>query len=76
MDHYALLEALQTASEAELKKAFLKLAKKYHPDVYKGQNKEHFKKVLEAYNVLKNPLKRSEYDKHSRIKNMKGNKEY
>ena len=76
MDHYALLETLPTASEAELKKAFLKLAKKYHPDVYKGQNKEHFKKVLEAYNVLKNPLKRSEYDKHSRIKSMKGNKDY
>ena len=33
-----------------MKKAFHKLAKKYHPDIYKsGPNKEHFKKVLEAY---------------------------
>ena len=54
----------------------MKLAKRYHPDVYKGSNKEHFKKVLEAYNVLKNPAKRADYDKHSRIKSMRGNKDY
>ena len=76
MDHYQILQCLPTATEPELKKSFLKLAKKYHPDVYKGPNKEHFKKVLEVYNILKNPVKRSDYDKHSRIKSMKGNKEY
>lgn len=76
MDHYQLLQILHSATEVEIKKAFLKLAKRYHPDVYSGPNKEHFKKVLEAYNVLKNPLKRADYDKHSRIKSMKGNKEY
>jgi len=70
------VQCLPTATEPELKKAFLKLAKKYHPDVYKGPNKEHFKKVLEVYNILKNPLKRSDYDKHNRIKSMKGNKDY
>jgi curved DNA-binding protein len=76
MDHYQLLEVSISASDVELKKAFLKLAKKYHPDVYKGANKEHFKKVLDAYNILKNPVKRAEYDKHSKIKAMKGNREY
>jgi len=76
MDHYQILQSNPTASEADLKKAFLKLAKKYHPDVYKGPNKDHFKKVLEVYNILKNPSKRSDYDKHSKIRSMKGNKEY
>jgi len=42
----------------------LKLAKKYHPDVYKGENKDHFKRINEAYNTLKNPLKRKDYDQH------------
>lgn len=65
MDYYQILEVLPTADEKDIKKSFLKLAKKYHPDVYKeGPNKEHFKKVLEAYNTLKNPVKRSDYDKH------------
>ena len=76
MDHYQLLEVVPSVPDTDLKKAFLKLAKKYHPDVYKGFNKDHFKRVLEAYNVLKNPLKRADYDKHSRIKSMKGNKDY
>ncbi|TNV86325.1 hypothetical protein FGO68_gene2055 [Halteria grandinella] len=76
MDHYQLLEVSITASDVELKKAYLKLAKKYHPDLYKGVNKDHFKKVLDAYNTLKNPAKRSDYDKHSRIKSMKNSKDY
>jgi curved DNA-binding protein CbpA len=64
MDYYAILETLPSANEVELKKSFLKLAKRYHPDVYKGMNKDHFKKVLEVYNILKIPSKRSDYDKH------------
>jgi curved DNA-binding protein len=76
MDHYQILQCNPTANEADLKKSFLKLAKKYHPDVYKGTNKEHFKKVLEVYNILKNPAKRADYDKHSKIRSMKGNKDY
>ena len=54
MDYYQILEVLPTANEAQMKKSYLKLAKKYHPDVYKGVNPEHFKKVLEAYSTLKN----------------------
>ena len=76
MDHYQILEVLPSAPDTDMRKAFLKLAKRYHPDVYHGSNKDHFKKVLDAYNTLKNPVKRSDYDKHNRIKAMKGNKEY
>jgi curved DNA-binding protein len=76
MDHYQLLEVPITASDVELKRAYLKLAKSYHPDIYEGVNKEHFKKVLEAYNILKNPAKRADYDKHSRIKSMKNSRDY
>lgn len=76
MDFYQILEVSLNATDPEIRKSFIKLAKRYHPDVYKGSNKDHFKKVLDAYNTLKNPIKRSDYDKHSRIKAMKGNKEY
>jgi len=41
-----------------MKKSYLKLAKKYHPDVYNGINTDHFKKVNEAFITLKNPKKR------------------
>ncbi len=77
MDLYQILEVFPNATDAEMKKSYLKLAKKYHPDVYgEGPNKEHFKKVLDAYNTLKNPLKRSDYDKHQRIKSMKSSKDF
>jgi curved DNA-binding protein CbpA len=76
MDYYQILEVPLTASEAELKKSFLRLAKRYHPDVYRGPNKDHFKKVLEAHATLKHAAKRADYDKHARIKHMKGSKEY
>lgn len=76
MDLYQILEVFPSASDQDVKKAFRKMAKKYHPDVYKGINKEHIKKILEAYNLLKNPAKRTEYDKHLRLKNMKSNPDY
>ncbi len=76
MDFYQILEVMPTVLDNELKKAYLRLAKRYHPDVYQGLNKDHFKKVLDAYNTLKNPLKRSEYDKHQRIKGLRQSKEY
>jgi curved DNA-binding protein CbpA len=40
----------------------LRLAKIYHPDVYKGEDKNRFKKIMEAYSILKNPEKRRDYD--------------
>jgi curved DNA-binding protein CbpA len=43
------------------------LAYRYHPDIYKGVNQDHFKKANEAYTVLKNPLKRKEYNRKMKI---------
>ena len=62
-DFYALLNVEHSANDRQLKLAYFKMAKLYHPDVYKGINQDHFKKVSEAYNTLKNPVKRSEYDR-------------
>ena len=48
--------------------SYFKLAKMFHPDVYNGINQDHFKKVSEAYNTLKNPIKRQEYDRRQKIR--------
>ena len=68
MNYYDLLGVASSASDKELKIAYLKLAKKYHPDVYKGVNQDHFKRVNEAYTILKNPLKRADYDNRQKIR--------
>lgn len=68
MTHYELLNVSHQASDKEMKVAYHKMAKKYHPDIYKGINKDHFKRVNEAYSVLKNPQKRQAYDNRSKIR--------
>jgi len=63
-DYYKILGINKNASQEEIKKAYKKLALKYHPDRNKG-NKEaekKFKEINEAYQVLSNPHKRSAYD--------------
>lgn len=63
-DYYEVLGISKTASDDEIKKAYRKLAKKYHPDLNKD-NKDaeaKFKEVGEAYEVLSNKEKRSRYD--------------
>ena len=63
-DYYATLGVKKTASEDEIRKAFRKLARKYHPDVNPGDKKaeEKFKELSEANDVLSDPKKRKIYD--------------
>ncbi len=62
-DYYSALGITRTASQAEIKAAYRKLARKYHPDVSKERNaEERFKDIAEAYQTLKDPEKRAAYD--------------
>jgi curved DNA-binding protein len=62
-DYYAVLALQRGASEDEIKKAYRRLARKYHPDVSKEPDaEEKFKEVAEAYQTLKDPEKRAAYD--------------
>ena len=62
-DYYKILGVERDAKEADIKTAYRRLARKYHPDVSKQANaEEKFKEVSEAYDVLKDKEKRQAYD--------------
>ncbi|NNK40401.1 MAG: molecular chaperone DnaJ [Winogradskyella sp.] len=63
-DYYDILGVTKSASDAEIKKAYRKMALKYHPDKNPNDKtaEEKFKKAAEAYEVLSNPEKKSRYD--------------
>ncbi len=66
-DYYQTLGVERTADAETLKRAYRKLARKYHPDVSKErQAEERFKEVQEAYEVLKDPERRAAYDQLGR----------
>ena len=64
-DYYKTLGVSKDASEAEIKKAFRKLAQKHHPDA--GGDEEKFKEINEAYEVLSDPKKKQVYDQFGAV---------
>ncbi|HET9056766.1 MAG TPA: DnaJ domain-containing protein [Chitinophagaceae bacterium] len=63
-DYYKILNIASTASTSEIKKAYRKMALRYHPDTNKGNSamETQFREIKEAYEVLINPVKREEYN--------------
>ena len=67
-DYYSVLDVSKTASQEEIKKAYRRLARQYHPDVnHEPDAEERFKEINEAYEVLSDPQKRSMFDRFGTV---------
>src|SRR5262245_45827278 len=63
-DYYSILEIEEDATQAQIKVAYRKLARRYHPDVSMFQDaEERFKEIAAAYDILRDPDKRIAYDR-------------
>ena len=73
-NYYATLGITQDATGEDIKRAFRRLARQYHPDLNPGDQtaEERFKAAGEAYEVLSDPVRRAQYDEFSRFWNQKG----
>jgi curved DNA-binding protein len=73
-NYYEILGVPRDASSDEIKKAYRRLARQYHPDLNPGNKaaEESFKEIGEAYDILSDPTKRSQYDQFSRFWKQKG----
>lgn len=64
LDYYAILEVSTSATTTEIKKSYRRLARLHHPDLNKDARDTHIKRLNEAYEVLRDPIKRAAYDTH------------
>ena len=72
-DYYKILESDRNATKQDIKKAYKKLALKYHPDVNKSSDaSEKFKKISEAYEILGDDNKKRQYDLGGQANNFGG----
>jgi curved DNA-binding protein CbpA len=66
VDHYAVLGISKDADQAAVRRAFRKLARRYHPDVGEGSSSDRFREITEAYETLRDPIRRRAYDRSLR----------
>jgi curved DNA-binding protein CbpA len=66
MNHYAVLGIPIDADDLAIRSAFRELARRYHPDAGEGSSSEKFRRIVEAYETLTDPKRRSSYDRSLR----------